>query len=72
MKRNMFKIIEDTKSEVNEHYTITSDEWTALTDIAQKKPGTAVWEAFVYGYAMGERALKAKQKKTKALPARQH
>lgn len=70
MARNKLKIVEDIKPRLNEHYVMTCSEWVDLTDMAFLNPCVAVSTAFYYGYALGQRALKAE--KQKALPMRQH
>lgn len=62
-KRNLHKIIEGIKPKVQPHYDLEMAEWRELAILAEKKPCEAVGDAFLYGYAMGQRALKAGQKR---------
>ena len=63
--RNYLKIIEATKSKLNPHYEMKLHEWAELSTKAEKDPDPceAIADAFVLGYAMGQRALKAANKK---------
>ncbi len=63
MARNILKIVEKTK--INERYTLSCSEWIGLTDLGMEKPWEAVRVAFIYGYALGQRDLKAKKKNKK-------
>lgn len=61
-KRDMRKIIEQTRLTVAGQYDMRAGELVELGEMAKEKPVEAVGEAFLYGYAMGQRALKAEQK----------
>ncbi|MGN0378792.1 MAG: hypothetical protein ACI4EU_04320 [Butyrivibrio sp.] len=65
MKRNIMQIIEKTK--VNPKYEICSGEMELLKEQFDKDNDlfTLMSNLFVFGYAMGTRAEKAKQKATK-------
>lgn len=64
-KRDYLKIIEATKPKLTSHYEMTMNEWAELATKAEKYPCEAIADAFVFGYAMGERAHKAKHKAKK-------
>lgn len=66
MKRNMEKIVAETKK--NERYDLTIKETIELLQLALGSTDDtihAITTAFTYGYAMGCRATKAAEKSAK-------
>ena len=61
-KRDMRQIIERTRLTVAGQYDMRAGDLVELGEMAKEKPCEAVGDAFLYGYAMGQRALKAKIK----------
>ncbi len=62
--RDMERIVQQTK--VNDRYCLMSDEAERLIEyitVWGRHPYDVIDSAFKYGYAMGQRALKAEQKK---------
>ena len=57
--RNMENIIANTK--MDPHYEMTSDELWSLANAPDKVQ--SMMDAFCYGYALGQRALKAELKR---------
>ena len=62
-KRDMRKIIEKTRLTVAGQYDMRAGDLVELGEMAKENPCEAVGDAFLYGYAMGRRALKAETKK---------
>ena len=60
--RDMYKVIETTKGRVDDYYDLRASEMIDLSEEARVSPCEAVGNAFLYGYALGQRALRAKMK----------
>lgn len=61
-KRNTVTIIEGTK--VSPYYDIDLADIAEILEISKGNENLAVAHAFIYGYAMGQRATTAEQRRT--------
>lgn len=61
-KRNTVAIIEGTK--VSPYYDIDFTDIAEILEISKGNANLAVAHAFIYGYAMGQRATTAEQRRT--------
>lgn len=66
MKRNMRKIVEQTRGTIPVQYDMAGEELIQLCHYARSEDmAGAIWDAFTYGYALALRMEKNKNRRAK-------